>query len=308
MVRFTTVIPMYNKEQTIRRALYSVLDQDYFENNLNEIIVVDDGSTDHSLRVVKSIKQQFSDRLITIHSQANAGVSAARNKGVALAQNEYITFLDADDSYECNFYNEISLLAQRFPYAAMLGTAYRFVNTDLGIKRDASLVGLGKDQQQILDDYFYSAAYGDLPITSSSVCIKKSVLTAIGGFPINENMGEDQAVWSQISLKYLVAISKLVCANYFEDTNHSLMKTEPVKNEMPFSLRLQTQLDQQKIPHRLKGSVQHYIAGHLLDLVRRNKQSGNLRAANKMVKDKRSRAQFKRWCYWYARVLLKQYS
>jgi len=302
MIRFSTVIPLYNKQHTIRRALYSVLEQPCAFNQQNEVIVVDDGSTDHSLNIVETIKQQFPNRLITIHQQANAGVSAARNKGIELAQHEYITFLDADDSYEPNFYNEITKLAKRFPYAAMLATSYRFVNTIKGEKRKANLVGLGTQKHQILDDFFYSAAYGDLPIFTSAVCIKKSVLESIGGFPVGENMGEDQAVWSQISLKHLVAISKEIGANYFEDCEGSLMKTEPVRHEMPYSLRLQMQLDQQQIPQRFRESVEHYISGHLLDLARRNNSSGNFKAAAKLVNDKRAHRQFKRWSYWYARV------
>lgn len=306
MIRFSTVIPLYNKQNTIRRALYSVLEQPCAFNEQNEVIVVDDGSTDHSLNVVETIKQQFPNRTIKIHQQANAGVSVARNKGIELASNEYITFLDADDSYEPNFYNEISKLSKRFPYAAMFATRYRFVNTVKGCKRNARLVGLANQQHQILDDFFYSAAYGDLPVTSSSVCIKKEALQSIGGFPAGENMGEDQAVWSQIALKYLVAMSKNVCANYFEDSSDSLMKTEPVRQEMPYSLRLQMQLDQQQIPTRFKDSVEHYISGHLLDLARRNAGAGNLKAANKLVCDKRSHRQVKRWSYWYARIYMNR--
>ena len=100
-----------------------------------------------------------------------------------MAQNELITFLDADDSYEPDFYNEIAELVAKFPYASVFATGYRFVNIRQGTKRDANLVGLSLDTQQIMDDLFYTAAYGDLPITSSSVCIKKRSLNSVGGFP-----------------------------------------------------------------------------------------------------------------------------
>ena len=276
------------------------------EHNQSEVIIVDDGSTDSSLSVVERIKREYPNKNITIHSQVNAGVSAARNKGIALAQNELITFLDADDSYEPDFYNEIAELVAKFPYASVFATGYRFVNIRQGTKRDANLVGLSLDTQQIMDDFFYTAAYGDLPITSSSVCIKKRSLNSVGGFPEGQNMGEDQAVWSQLALKYLMAISQKVCANYFEDTSDSLMKTQPVTQEMPYSLRLQTQIEQQKIPEKFQRSVEEYISGHLLDLVRRNSISGNIVAANQMIADKRSRVQLKRWSYWYMRVFLKR--
>jgi len=185
-VKFSTVIPMYNKQNTIRRALCSALDQSC-NVGCDEIIIVDDGSTDQSANIVEAIKQQFPDRSITLHRQVNAGVSAARNKGVELARNQYITFLDADDSYEPNYYQEIHSLVMRFPDAAMLATSYRFVNSTAGLKRNANLVGLGVDDHQILHDYFYSSAKGDLPVMSSAVCIKKEALQSIGGFPVGEN-------------------------------------------------------------------------------------------------------------------------
>ena len=301
VVKFSTVIPMYNKQSTIRRALYSVLEQST-NVNCDEVIIIDDGSTDESVAVVVSIKQQFPNRSITLHHQANAGVSAARNKGVELAKNEYITFLDADDSYEPNYFKEINTLSNRFPEAAMLATGYRFVNVSEGSKRKANFVGLSVDDYQLLSDYFYSSAKGDLPVISSTACIKKDVLKSIGGFPVGESMGEDQAVWSQLALTTLVAISKKICANYFVDINNSLMHTEPATGEMPFSKRLQTQLDQHKIPTKFRSSVECYISGHLLDLVRRNIQSGNLVIANDLIKDKRTKVQYKRWSYWCAQV------
>lgn len=300
-MKFSTIIPMYNKQKTIRRALYSVLEQSC-DAVTSEVIIVDDGSTDDSVAVVEAIKQAFPDRSITLYRQVNTGVSAARNKGVELARNEYITFLDADDSYEPNYYNEIKTLAISFPDAAMLATGYRFVDASAGSKRNANLVGLSVDDHQLLNDYFYSSAKGDLPVTSSTVCIKKSALDSIGGFPVGENMGEDQSVWSQLALKYLVAISKSICANYFVDTNNSLMGTEPATKEMPFSKRLQIQLEQHQIPAKFRSSVELYISGHLLDLVRRNIESGCLVTAKKLIKDKRTKVQYKRWSYWCARV------
>ena len=297
-MKFSTVIPMYNKQDTIRRALYSVLDQ----QEVDEIIIVDDGSIDDSVSVVESIKIQFPNKLIKLHCQANGGVSAARNKGITLAKNDYITFLDADDSYEVHYYNELRGLAMRFPDASMLATSYRFVNVAEGVKRNANMVGLSEDRHQLLSDYFYSSAKGDLPVISSSVCIKRSALDSIGGFPVGESMGEDQAVWSQLALTNLVAISNAVCANYFVDTNDSLMHTEPATQEMPFSKRLQSQLDQHQVPLKFRCSVEQYIAGHLLDLVRRNIQSGNLETANELIKDKRTKVQYKRWSYWCAKL------
>lgn len=86
------IIPCWNAERWIARAIQSVLDQDY--PNL-ELIVVDDGSSDRSLEIVKG----FGDRLI-LESGPNGGPAHARNKGLALSDSEFIQFLDADDYLE----------------------------------------------------------------------------------------------------------------------------------------------------------------------------------------------------------------
>jgi len=136
-MKISVVIPMYNKQQTIRRAVYSVFDQlERFSAEV-QLVIVDDGSTDDSLSVVNRIQRENTHRDIIVYSQENSGVSAARNQGIALASNNFIAFLDADDSYEPNFLDEISALILRYPNAGLYCTSYRFINTFNGTKRDA---------------------------------------------------------------------------------------------------------------------------------------------------------------------------
>ncbi|MEJ0067168.1 MAG: glycosyltransferase [Caulobacteraceae bacterium] len=99
------VIPCWNAEKWIARAIQSVLDQDY--PNL-EIIVIDDGSTDGSLEIIKS----FGDR-IRWETGPNRGACAARNRGLALASSTYVQFLDADDYIEGDFLGAASQALRR---------------------------------------------------------------------------------------------------------------------------------------------------------------------------------------------------
>lgn len=90
MPRFSVVITCYNQRSFIGEAVESALAQDYADK---EIIVVDDGSTDGSTRLLEG----YSDR-VTVHLlKANQGAFCARNTGVALAQGDYVLFLDGDD-------------------------------------------------------------------------------------------------------------------------------------------------------------------------------------------------------------------
>ena len=90
MVKFSIIIPLYNKEHTIARTINSIINQDYSDF---EIIVVDDGSSDQGSAAV----ELMNDERIHLIRKANGGVSSARNYGVKCSSGEWLIFLDADD-------------------------------------------------------------------------------------------------------------------------------------------------------------------------------------------------------------------
>lgn len=88
------IVPMYNVEQYIGSCLDSLLNQG-FEDNSYEIIIINDGSTDNSLKIVEDFANRYTN--IRIMTQKNAGQSAARNTGLKMAVGDFICFVDADD-------------------------------------------------------------------------------------------------------------------------------------------------------------------------------------------------------------------
>lgn len=92
IVMVSVVIPVFNREKLIRKAVNSILEQTYSDL---ELIVVDDGSTDRT----KDILQTINDKRLRYIYQKNAGACAARNRGIFLAKGEYIAFHDSDDEW-----------------------------------------------------------------------------------------------------------------------------------------------------------------------------------------------------------------
>lgn len=100
----SVIIPIYNAAQHLPRMLHSLETQ---SAQSLEIILIDDGSTDASADICKTAEQH--DARIHYFYQKNAGVSAARNYALSLANGEYISFLDADDAIDPNYFSELLL-------------------------------------------------------------------------------------------------------------------------------------------------------------------------------------------------------
>ncbi|MCR5397379.1 MAG: glycosyltransferase family 2 protein [Lachnospiraceae bacterium] len=97
---FSVVIPMYQSEKTIERAIRSVWNQSVYDE-VEEIIIVDDGSTDASSEIVKKLKLESNAKIRLIQTD-NQGPSAARNTGLKESKSEYVAFLDSDDVWMPN--------------------------------------------------------------------------------------------------------------------------------------------------------------------------------------------------------------
>ena len=116
----SVVIPLYNKAYTVAHTLATVQAQTYTDY---EIIVVDDGSTDGGADVVRSV----CDSRIRLIMQANAGVSAARNRGISEARGEFIAFLDADDEWKPDYLSTQMQLVEKYSGCDVLPRTTNFV-------------------------------------------------------------------------------------------------------------------------------------------------------------------------------------
>lgn len=123
---FSVVVPVYNSERYLRGCLLSLIEQqtkyDY------EVICVNDGSTDGSLAILDDLKKVYGNKL-KVCTQENGGISAARNKGIELAQGKYIGFVDNDDMVSPDYVEKlVSALVEN--NADMVQCGHRRVRPD----------------------------------------------------------------------------------------------------------------------------------------------------------------------------------
>ncbi len=203
----SVVIPLYNKEKQIAATLQSVLQQSFLDF---EVVVVNDGSTDGSVAAAEAVQ----DARIRIIHQENAGVSAARNRGIEEARYDLIAFLDADDRWKPEYLQTQYELTQKYPECSVFACNYEFVHADGSIRptiiRKLPFAG----QDGILSNYFEVASCSNPPLFTSAVMARKTAMQAIGGFPAGIKSGEDLLTWARLSCSGKIAYSRTVLAEF----------------------------------------------------------------------------------------------
>jgi glycosyltransferase involved in cell wall biosynthesis len=238
--QFSVVIPLYNKAQYILRTLNSILCQTY--QNF-EIIVVDDGSTDGGGNLIKDIKDS---RIRLIH-QENAGVSAARNRGIKESSYNLIAFLDADDEWGNNYLDTIVSLNKLYPDCGAYATNYYVQSDKKSLYHNANSSSI---PEGIIENYFY--LLNDYPpFYSSSIVLSTKVFSSVGYFENKLKMGEDLHMWIRVANDYPIAYSpKPLCIYHKEASNRACLSNNRLKNNLEFVDTLGTMIDKIDIKKR----------------------------------------------------------
>ena len=189
----SVVIPLYNKQLEIGAAVRSALAQ---TRPPQEIIVVDDGSTDGGAEIVRAIGSP----LVRLVRQSNAGVCAARNRGIAESTGEYIALLDADDAWEPGFLAEIAAMIREFPGCGLYCTAFSIIS------HDGTYPAPTPSERGVVANFFRESAHRYIAIPSAS-CIPRRVFDTVGLFPEGMKIAEDLYMWIRIARRYEVCFS-----------------------------------------------------------------------------------------------------
>jgi glycosyltransferase involved in cell wall biosynthesis len=186
---FSVVIPLYNKEKYIRRTLESVIRQTFSDF---EVIIVDDGSTDNSVKVVES----FDDPRIRLNRQANGGVSSARNLGIDVAKGRYIAFLDADDEWREDKLEKHFEFFGENPDCKWATSAFTR-RGPRGDKEDRF------GETQVISDALEAFALKNwLVVFTCAVVIRKDCFGAGCFFSEDMSAGEDREVWLKLACRF----------------------------------------------------------------------------------------------------------
>lgn len=215
---FSVIIPLYNKENYVRDAIDSISAQTF---RSFEIVVVDDGSTDDSAKIVRAIDYTR----ILISPQENAGVSAARNKGLQIANGAYVAFLDADDLWHPDLLAAAHRAISANPEIAFWSCGVGFLRH--GEIRSARYSTRTDHLPGFVENYF-DASLADPIVTASSVVIKKSLALETKGFPVGESHGEDLVMWARIARRTRLFFDPEIHAYYrLGESNNLSVSTVP---------------------------------------------------------------------------------
>jgi hypothetical protein len=196
MPRVSVILPLYNKEAYIRRALDSVRDQTYSDF---EMIVIDDGSTDGGARIAET----YPDPRLRFHAQSNAGPGAARNRGVELAQGPVIAFLDGDDAWMPNYLAAGLAELDADPGVAAVTCGYTEFPAGVSTEAMWRRRGLRGGRQRVEPatdpgEFVYMLHY----MTPCTTIARSDTIRRWGGFYSREKcrFGEDGFLWLQVLL------------------------------------------------------------------------------------------------------------
>ena len=186
MPRVSVIIPTYNRRDFVREAIASVCAQTYRDF---ELIIVDDGSTDGTARIVEEFRQERTDSIQYIF-QTNQGVSAARNHGVVRSSGELLTFLDSDDVWQPE------KLAAQIAFFNARPMAQICQTQEVWLRRGTRVNPRNKHRKFGGDIFLRSLEL--CLVSPSAVMMRRTLFERMGGFDEQLPACEDYDLWLRI--------------------------------------------------------------------------------------------------------------
>ena len=237
----SVIIAVYNGEQTIDRAINSIVKQSW---PVDEIIIIDDGSTDNTKEKIAIFKDK-----VQYFYQNNAGVSVARNNGVKKANGEWICFLDADDWYYSDRIKWHMEMIQQNPELDFLTGNFDYIDENGNILRQSmQSTKLGKKlldmagekttviMKEKLIGEFVEQHFGD----THTLTVKRADFLKLGGYPQGVAVCEDVNFLIRLSaISHYIGVKTLSMAAYFIHSQ-SATRSNPLRAQQQTLAALQS--------------------------------------------------------------------
>lgn len=192
MPRVSVIIPAYNAGASLGEAIGSVFAQTYEDF---EVIVVDDGSSDDTERIVRSFR-----RGVCYLRQEHQGVSAARNFGIRACGGEYVAFLDADDLWRRD---KLERQVPELENDVRVG----LVCSDWALETKGTVIpSVLSMRPAVHSGYLFREVVRNAFVLTSTVVVRRRCLEILGGFDEMFPTTEDQDLWLRIGYRYLIAV------------------------------------------------------------------------------------------------------
>ncbi len=191
LMNISVIIPTYNRASTIERALQSVLGQTFPPQ---EIIVVDDASTDNTSEIL----EKYSDKISIITNPKNSGVSISRNVGIQQARGDWIAFLDSDDQWESR------KLEKQNQFHAVHPELKISQCDEIWIRNGVRVNPMDKHAKR--GGWIFEACVPRCIVSPSAVIIHKQIFKHLGLFDVNFLACEDYDLWLRIAPHYEIGL------------------------------------------------------------------------------------------------------
>ena len=225
-MKFSIIIPLYNKAAYIRGTIESVLAQSFTDF---EVIVVDDGSTDDGADLVSTMN----DPRLSLARQANAGVSAARNRGISLARGEWIAFLDADDWHHPGYLACLLATQHAFPHADAVATTFLTVPDAKGAWPPVWPIPQANPHLEVITNLPHRWLKSQSFCTCSIAVRTQRLQEMQPCFPPGESSAEDLDLWFRLAEQVPIVLAHSPLVIYRIATHGSLSSEHHLALTMP---------------------------------------------------------------------------
>lgn len=208
MPKVSVVIPLYNAQNTIERAIDSVLKQTFTDW---EIIIVDDGSEDRSGTIADEFAQKY-DNIKSLH-QANAGQAEARRHGFSVATGEYVTGLDSDDTLPSDALDFMVTMAEQHNLDAVFTGSYRVIDGRVKLDTQRAQEGVFAPQQLVTP-----MLSGNFPYIGAQTFSRRELWNNPKMFPPSTQRLPREDVYTTLKMTLVakrIGVYNKPCYNYF---------------------------------------------------------------------------------------------